>query len=382
IDASAAFSHGQVYVALSRCKTFEGMLLSSPISQSAVKTDSTISQFVHHANQNIPTAEQLNTAKVSYQQKLMTDCFDFQTIRFNFNFLTTLLRDYQHLVQLSDAIRNDIENIEVQVQHDVFKVGEKFKNQLAAIIEKSCLSEAKELSAGKLPEDDAYLQERIAKASAYFDEKLQQKLSPWAFSLCFDTDNKELRKRINQSIDFLQLSLTIKLASLDSCRECFSVTAYLQALAKAEIDFKAKMTRKKQSIDYSSLDIEHPELFLQLKNWRSEQAEKEDVALFQVLHQKVIIQMVIVLPDSLGALKKIKGVGKRTVEKYGEQLITIVSDFCQKNNIEANKSLPEVLTEPDNTTSPDKMHSSDTKQVSYELYKAGKSIAEIAQQRG
>lgn len=222
------------------------MVLSSPISQSSIKTDNTVIQFVHQAAQNIPTAEQLTAAKISYQKKLIADCFDFYTIRYNFNFLCKLLRDYQHLVNSSGF--NDLEHIEGQVQEEVFKVGEKFKNQLVAIIEKSHLSEPKELSAGKLPEDDAYLQERIAKASAYFDEKLQQKLSPWAFSLRFDTDNKELHKRINKSIEFLQQSLMLKLACLESCREYFSATVYLHALAKAEIDFKSQKTRKNKPL--------------------------------------------------------------------------------------------------------------------------------------
>ena len=387
IDANAAFSHGQVYVALSRCKTFEGMVLSSPISQSAVKTDNIVSQFVHHANQNIPTSEQLNTAKVSYQEKLISDCFDFQTIRYNFNFLNKLLRDYQHLVQPlvqssvksdgSDGMNNDIENIEVQVQEDVFKVSEKFQHQLHSIIEKAQLSET------RLPEDDAYLQERINKASVYFLEKLQKKLSPWAFSLRFETDNKELRKRINKSIEFLQQSLVLKLACLESCLESFSATAYLHALAKAEIEFKSQNTRTKQALDYSTSDIEHPELFERLKTWRTEQARREDVASFQVLHQRVIIQIVIILPDSLSALKKIKGVGKRTVEKYGEQLVAMILDFCQKNNIKPNKSLPAPsIGINNNNEKTTQAQSGDTRHISYELYKAGKTISEIAQQRG
>ncbi len=387
IDANAAFSHGQVYVALSRCKTFEGMVLSSPISQSAVKTDNTVSQFVHHANQSIPTSEQLNAAKVSYQKKLILDCFEFQTIRFNFNFLNKLLHDYQHLVHHSgqsvvknygsDSMDNDIENIEVQVQEDVFKVSEKFKNQLHSIIEKTQLSET------RLPEDDAYLQERITKASAYFLGKLQKKLTPWAFSLGFETDNKELRKRINKSIDFLQQSLVLKLACLESCLESFSATAYLHALAKAEIEFKSQNTRKKQTLDYSTSDVEHPELLERLKTWRSEQAKKEAVADFQVLHQRVIIQIAIILPDSLSALKKIKGVGKHTVEKYGEQLIAMISDFCQKNNIKPNKLLPAPsIGINNNNEETSQSQSGDTKRISYELYKAGKTISEIAQQRG
>jgi len=380
IDANAAFSHGQVYVALSRCKTFEGMVLSSPISQNAVKTDQTVTQFVHDANQNIPTAEQLHTAKISYQQKLISDCFDFQSIRLNFNFLTKLLRDYQHLVKSSGF--DEIEFIEVQVQEDIFKVSEKFKHQLHSIIEKSQLTEA------RLPEEDAHLQERITKASTYFLEKLQGKLTSWVFSLGIETDNKELRKRINQSIGFLQQSLTLKLACLESCREAFSVTAYLHSLAKAEIDFKSQTTRKKQTFDYNDSDIKYPELFELLKTWRSEQAKQEGVAHFQILHQRVIIQIVIILPDSLSALKNIKGVGKHTVEKYGVKLVTMVSDFCQKNMIEPNQLLPAPQSVSNNneqaTQAPIKSESqsSDTKIISYDLYQSGKNIEEIAQQRG
>ena len=388
IDANAAFSHGQVYVALSRCKTFEGMILSSPISHRAVKTDQTVSQFVDHASRNIPTAEQLNAAKIDYQKKLISDCFDFQTIRYNFNFLNNLLREYQNVVQISgfDSIthgseRNDIETIEVQLQEDVFKVSDKFKNQLHSIIEKSQVSET------SLPEDDVYLQQRLSKASTYFTEKLQQKLSPWAFSISFETDNKELRKRIKKSIEFLQQSLVLKLACLESCRETFSCTAYLNALATAEIDFKSQNNRNKQTVDYSLLDIGQPELFELLKSWRSGQAKKEDVAAFQILHQKVIIQIAIILPDSPGALKKIKGVGKRTVEKYGEVVIAIVADYCQKNNIAPNQSLPASLAESSDSNEKEKQKKSqaiidDTKHISYEMFKSGKTIAEIAQQRG
>jgi hypothetical protein len=44
-------------VALSRCKTFEGMALSSPLSEQMVKTDGVVAQFVGEATRNPPTRE-------------------------------------------------------------------------------------------------------------------------------------------------------------------------------------------------------------------------------------------------------------------------------------------------------------------------------------
>ena len=48
IDAQSSFAAGQVYVALSRCKTLEGLVLASPISSSAIINDSQVTNYISH----------------------------------------------------------------------------------------------------------------------------------------------------------------------------------------------------------------------------------------------------------------------------------------------------------------------------------------------
>ncbi|MDZ7736533.1 MAG: ATP-dependent RecD-like DNA helicase [Gammaproteobacteria bacterium] len=131
IDAEAAFSHGQVYVALSRCKTFDGIVLSSPISASVVKTDSTVSQFVNQASQQPPDEDQLRRARVLYQQQLLLDCFDYQPLASSLRNFTRKLRDHAKLIQCSGMDNLDV--LEKQTIDDIIVVADKFRHQLQGL---------------------------------------------------------------------------------------------------------------------------------------------------------------------------------------------------------------------------------------------------------
>ena len=63
-------------------------------------------------------------------------------------------------------------------------------------------------------------------------------------------------------------------------------------------------------------------------------AKELDVAQFQILHQRVLVQIAVTLPDSPRALKKIKGVGKKTIEKYGKYILGMVTVYRNKHGIE------------------------------------------------
>ncbi len=371
IDAQAAFAHGQVYVALSRCKTIEGMVLSSPIASRGVETDEAVKTFDENAHQNQPSESRLQAAKISYQQQLLLDCFDFSLLRNRLNYLSRLLLGNSSVVQVSGVA--DIRQLEKKTTEDIFVVSENFKQQLSTIF-----------ADGGLPESDAHVLERISKASTWFQEKFVEVLGESVQKLHVETDNTELRKKIGNAQNNLKKEIAVKLAGVQSCEKGFSPSRYLRAVSAAEIDFTPEKAKKSQAPAYTESDVDHPELFQTLKEWRSRKAKDEEVAHFQVLYQRVLIQIVVCLPGNTADLRAIKGVGKKTVEKYGKELVALVLAYRKKHGIEKvvlpePKKLPEGSTQTEDAVPPS---GTGTRDTSLDMFNNGLTIARIAEERG
>ena len=367
IDAQAAFAHGQVYVALSRCKTLEGMVLSSPLSSSGVDTDQAVLGFDEEGRQCPPSESLLREAKISYQQKLLLECFDCTLLSKRLGYLVYLLRQNARVVQLSGT--GDLQQMEQQAREQIFAVSENFKKELRSIFAAS----------SSLPERDVHSLERISKASGWFEAKFAAIFPDTIQSLHFETDNKELRKKINNVLNNCRKEIVVKLAGIQSCADGFSPSNYLHAVSAAEIDFEPAKVKKQQVPAYGEADIEHPELFETLRTWRSAKAKELDIAHFQILYQRVLIQIVVCLPDTPAELLKIPGVGKKTMEKYGEDLVGLVGAYRKKHGIEAVLlPTPKMIPDEEESSSPEK----GTRDISLELFDEGKSVAEIAKERG
>ena len=98
IDARAAFAHGQVYVALSRCRSFEGIVLSSKINSSSVKTDLAVKEYNEKTERNAPDESHLRQSKPKYQETQIRQLFDFGSIRRQLQGLRRLFQDHPNAI--------------------------------------------------------------------------------------------------------------------------------------------------------------------------------------------------------------------------------------------------------------------------------------------
>lgn len=360
IDAAAAFAHGQVYVALSRCKTFEGIVLRSRIGVNSVRTDSIVQDYSRNAEGNAPTEKDLLLSKHEFQQGLLRGLFDFEKVQKKFNLLNRFLLENEHKV--GSAAVKKAADWNVNAEASVFHIGLKFQPQLGQYFRSP-----------ELPEKNEALTERLKKAAHYFTGKLKHELSDGLQAWPLTTDNKELKKKFLERLKELRREIYVKAACFESLQKEFSPEQILKVTANAEIDFEKRVSTALGSgkTITDAAQSKHPDLYLRLKKWRDKMALTKSIPVSHVLPLKLIGELTNILPTDSDTLGRIKGVGPTTVKNYGADIIDIIDAYCKQNNIGANQ-LQFAPPKP----------KIDTKLASFNLYKKGLSIAEIAQERG
>lgn len=81
IDAALSFAPGQVYVALSRCKSLEGLVLASPIDGRSIINDNHVADYIAHQQEAAEASvAALPDLKEEYYRYQLLDLFDFSAL--------------------------------------------------------------------------------------------------------------------------------------------------------------------------------------------------------------------------------------------------------------------------------------------------------------
>ncbi|MFT5145725.1 MAG: hypothetical protein ACI9H1_000436 [Polaribacter sp.] len=349
IDAEASFAHGQTYVALSRCTSLEGLVLKTPITSSAIINDNTVSIFNESVEENHPDESILNESEKYFQLNLISEILDYQPLLYPITRLIDIF--YSNRTSIKGDVIDHLQTIKDDGIVALMKISNGFKNQLNTLSEDDVL-----------PENSSKIQERFIKAITYFLNTTKNSIQKPIDTITFSTDNKAVKKDFSKQFDSLQEKLEEKLFALQKMVKGFKVQEYLQVRANAVLQKTEPIKKKKVA---SKRD---PILALKLRELRDDIAKSLEIAHFQIFTQETLYALCDDLPRTEKELLKVVGMGKTRVTKYGEEILETIKVYCKKNGINSLNEQKKEDKKP-------------TKQISFELFKAGLSIKEISKER-
>ena len=224
IDAERSFASGQVYVALSRCRTLEGLVLSSPITNRGVIVEESVKAYLaDQTARSQHAADDLDNLRRGYYINLIAEMYDFKGMyQAHERVLKILLDGY---VKKQPALVSRYNNAYEKVQPELIAIADKFKNQYGYMITTTADYE-----------HDAKICERLTKGTDYFYTKLQSIYSTILDGVQPKSDNSALQERMEAALaDMLDIVKT-KLHVLKTINEQgFTTTNYLKAKAQAAI---------------------------------------------------------------------------------------------------------------------------------------------------
>ena len=328
IDAADAFAFGQVYVALSRCRTLEGLTLSTPLNASVAFNDLSVSHFVNSQ----PSFEQTAQAAESYERQYRLDKL-IELFGVDDLLLLTerLLGQYTKLRNIYPDNLASL-NAHHSTLLDLQSVSEKFKKQLMRL-------------------DEQHQDARARQAAEYYLSQLALYNAHLPAFLEVEIDNKETAKAVANVGAELTEAMKVKVSCLRTVKEQgFSVPAVQQARVDALMG-REKSTRRSRRSTPSTKQEEVPaergqkrasaqrtpippkqsgdsdidnDLATLLRQWRLAKAREEGIPPYVVLQQKALQAIATNMPRTPQELKRQLGIGPKTIEKYGNEILEIV----------------------------------------------------------
>lgn len=317
INAGAAFAFGQVYVALSRCRSLEGISLETPVRASNIYNDWNVADF----NAEIPPIEavrkHLNEDGIAYWFDILREIFSFDECCRNAGWVRKACRGSVEKVYPTQY-QAFLETI--RALDDAKKVGDTFQTQLTKIQNSPTY-------------DTSYLNERLVKAASYFLPLFEK-----ARDLTLDIsglaiDNKENAKNVKESTTEALNCLEITCRTF-KCILDFQLTPQrynqIRTNVLTEDRKKPKKERRLKKIENSEGEgssMVNEQLRERLQLWRSEKFKAENIPAYMILHQSTLMTIASTVPHTKEELLSVKGFGQAKFEKYGEEILSVCREF-------------------------------------------------------
>lgn len=242
IDATSSFTHGQTYVALSRCRSLEGMVLERPIPPSAIINDPTVTQFMDmHTGRGIDNGT-VETLSHRYYLHLAESMFNFKPVFSALEGVNRMLQE--NFLKLYPSKVQELMSGTEELQGSMIGIGERFIQQIRQIDARTPAG----LSV------NPQLTQRIKDASRYFLGHLRR-LRELVSEIPTEHDNRKVSQKLAERMELFESMTGICDTLLETfAEEDFSIESYLEIKARGA--FRTEQKKKKRRSQKES-ETEH-----------------------------------------------------------------------------------------------------------------------------
>jgi len=178
----------------------------------------------------------------------------------------------------------------------------------------------------------------------------------------------------------------ISLGYLQTTNDAYPVlklTAKSDAVLKGEhkVELVASQTteeRQQETIPYEA------DLLNRLKTTRRDLAARENVPAYIIVSDATLLEMATYLPQSLDELRMISGFGDVKITKYGGAFLQTIKTYCGEWDLSSKikHKVPKRERKARPAATNNSSRSSNTAMDSFTLFRSGKTVTEIATERG
>ncbi len=166
VDAERAFAKGQVYVALSRGTSLEGLILKSPVYRNFLGAHKDFKEW-QKENINDNLSQRFIESRQEFMLEELQDIFTWQNWYYNLVELKELLVENQDKINVeSNLWLTDL----MMKQKELYEVSEKFKQTIAKLSRRNSLIEENEMLQQRIKDGAIYFHNEIMKWNEHFTE--------------------------------------------------------------------------------------------------------------------------------------------------------------------------------------------------------------------
>lgn len=318
IDVDAAFAFGQAYVALSRCRNLEGLILKEPVRQENIRTDPEIVRFMKNAASSVPDEHLLARIVRESEVETLSDVFDFGMLSGGWKQVKTALSAG---LRSDSPLNTELQQTDVLLDQQVKSVGDRFiKKELAVLSQDTPLW------------DDQAFTERLRKAASYFLPKLN------AFSTAVNAfyvarKDADLPAEFYDSLNHLLVTLKAKTAAFGRLPMAASGRDVISSMQEAGVSYRPIFKNWNPKALPKEKEILNPELYQLLITWRKGICNERKILEHALISDNAVRDIAAAQPRSLDQLSKVKGFGDVRAKDFGSQILKVIRGYLGENDL-------------------------------------------------